>query len=321
MGMTLYMCMQAPPLTFRFPHPPGPFFRFPDTLWGLQGSAILRRDRTPTDMSTAKKSFSDLVEMMSRLRAVDGCPWDREQNYATLGPMLVEEAYEVIEAVEAGDWNELRDELGDLIFQIVFYGQIASEEGHFTIDDSITRVHEKMTRRHPHVFGEEKVESTSEVLANWEAIKAAERQSSGKAAKDAESLLDGVSQKLPALLEAYQLTTKAARVGFDWERPAEVFAKLEEEIGELRAEVDQEKLDQTAVTAEVGDLLFVLVNLARKLSVDPEVALKASNRKFRRRFRHIEESLAAADRTCADASLDEMDALWNEAKSRERQTQ
>lgn len=256
--------------------------------------------------------------MMSRLRAEDGCPWDREQTYATLGPMLVEEAYEVLDAAESGDWNELRDELGDLLFQIVFYGQIGAEASHFTIEDSISRVHEKMTRRHPHVFGEETVSSTAEVLSNWEAIKAAERQAVGAPTDEVESLLDGVSLKLPALLEAYQLTTKAARVGFDWQQASDVFAKLEEELGELRVEIDRQTPDPTAIAGEVGDLLFVLVNLSRKLGVEPEVALKSTNRKFRRRFHHIEEQLAASGRTCAEASLDEMDAHWNKAKRRER---
>lgn len=263
---------------------------------------------------TEIKSFQDLVEMMARLRSETGCPWDREQTFATLGPMLIEEAYEVLDAAESGDWNELRDELGDLLFQIVFYGRIAAEEGRFTIQDSIARVHEKMTRRHPHVFGEQKVSSTAEVLSNWEAIKAAERKSAAST-NSVESLLDGVSHKLPGLLEAYQLTTKAARVGFDWREPSEVLAKLDEEISELREEMEREAKDQTAIAGEVGDLLFVLVNLARKLNVEPEVALKSANRKFRKRFHYIERRLAAAGRACAEASLEEMDALWNEAKT------
>ena len=265
------------------------------------------------------KTFDDLVAMMARLRAEDGCPWDREQTYTTLGPMLVEEAYEVIEATEAADWNELRDELGDLLFQIVFYGQIASEQNHFTIQDSIRQVHEKMTRRHPHVFGEEKVSSTAEVLANWEAIKKQERAAEGKTANEAtKSLLDGVSGKIPSLLEAHQLTTKAARVGFDWRNTSEVFAKLDEEVGELHSEINHEKSNPERIAAEVGDVLFVLVNLARKLGVEPEVALKASNRKFRRRFRYIEDQLRNEGRSPGDASLEELDGLWNKAKEDER---
>ncbi|MBI3758937.1 MAG: nucleoside triphosphate pyrophosphohydrolase [Deltaproteobacteria bacterium] len=266
------------------------------------------------------KTFQDLVDLMARLRAPDGCPWDREQSYATLAPMLIEEAYEVIEAAEAEDWPELRDELGDLLFQIIFYGQIARDSEQFDIYDSITRVHEKMTRRHPHVFGAAQVESTADVLANWEAIKAAERQAEGKPEKQAQSLLGGTSTKLPALLEAFQLTTKAARVGFDWARLEEVFDKLAEELQELRDEVQRDPRDPQAVAEEVGDLLFVATNIARQLGVEPEAALKAANRKFRRRFGYIETKLAEQGRSCNDATLAEMDAYWNEAKQVEKQT-
>ncbi len=255
---------------------------------------------------------------MSRLRAPDGCPWDREQTYATLGPMLIEEAYEVIEAAEAGDWEELRDELGDLLFQLVFYGQIASEEGHFDLGQSIARVHEKMVRRHPHVFGEEKVEGTADVLANWEAIKAAERQAAD--GKSRQSLLDGTSARLPALLEAFQLTTKAARVGFDWKEGEDIFAKLAEEIAELHAEVIREDRNQEELAGEIGDLLFVVTNIARWYGVEPETALKATNRKFRRRFRHIEERVAESGKPWPEVSLEEMDRYWDEAKNHEKGT-
>jgi MazG family protein len=265
----------------------------------------------------SKKTFQDLVDMMARLRAPDGCPWDREQSYATLGPMLIEEAYEVIEAAEAEDWEELRDELGDLLFQIVFYGQIASEQGHFDVNQSIARVHEKMTRRHPHVFGEQKIESTADVLANWEAIKAAERQGGG-AGEKRQSLLDGTSTKLPALLEAHQLTTKAARVGFDWGKAEDVLGKLEEEIRELREEVKREDRDQQSVAEEIGDLLFVIVNLARWYGVEPESALRITNRKFRRRFSHIERRIEEQGKPWAETSLAEMDQYWDEAKRVER---
>jgi MazG family protein len=263
-------------------------------------------------------SFEDLITLMARLRAPDGCPWDREQTFATLAPMLIEEAYEAIEAAEAEDWPALRDELGDLLFQIVFYGQVARDLGHFDIQASIARVHEKMVRRHPHIFGEEKVNSVADVLVNWEAIKAAERQAEGKAEKKT-SLLDGVSHKLPALLEAYQLTTKAARVGFDWRDAAQVFEKIEEETHELRVEIERGERDEKALADEVGDLLFVVTNLARKLNLEPEMALKAANRKFRRRFGFIEQQLTEQGRSCAEASLAEMDALWNEAKRQERE--
>lgn len=256
--------------------------------------------------------------MMARLRAPDGCPWDREQSYATLGPMLIEEAYEVIEAAEAGDWAELRDELGDLLFQIVFYGQIAAEAGHFDIQDAITRVHEKMTRRHPHVFGEQTVASTAEVLANWEAIKSAERQDAGKAEKK-QSMLDGTSSKLPGLLEAFQLTTKAARVGFDWQQGEDIFDKLEEEIAELRAEFKRHDRDPEAIAGEIGDVLFVITNLARWHNIEPESALKSTNRKFRRRFAHIERRLEEQGKQWNEVTLAEMDAHWDEAKKIERE--
>lgn len=265
------------------------------------------------------KTLDDLITMMARLRAADGCPWDREQTYATLGPMLIEEAYEVIEAAEAEDWDELRDELGDLLFQLVFYGQIAAEAGHFDLATSINRVHEKMWRRHPHVFGDEKADTTAEVLINWEAIKAAERKAAGKDAAAKQSLLNGVSKKIPALLEAHQLTTKAARVGFDWTQTDEVLEKLAEELEELQTEIARPERDQNAVAEELGDLLFVAVNLARKLGVEPENALKAANRKFRRRFGHIEQRLAEQGQAFDDVTLHEMDAHWDEAKHLEKQ--
>jgi len=264
-------------------------------------------------------TFQDLMDLMARLRAPNGCPWDREQTYATLAPMLIEEAYEVIEAAEAEDWDELRDELGDLLFQIVFYGQIAAEHQHFDLHQSITRVHEKMTRRHPHVFGEEKAETAAEVLANWEAIKAGERRAAGKAEEQEQSLLDGVSTKVPALLEAHQLTTKAARVGFDWKRVEDVLTKLEEELGELREELAHKPRHQAALAEEVGDLLFVVANVARQLGVEPEVALKAANRKFRRRFRHVEARLSEKGMSLSESSLAEMDSYWDEAKQIERE--
>ncbi len=274
----------------------------------------------PEKRMDEKRTFQDLIDMMARLRAPDGCPWDREQNYATLGPMLIEEAYEVIEAAEAENWKDLRDELGDLLFQIVFYGQIGAEKGHFDLHQSIARVHEKMTRRHPHVFGAEKVTGTAEVLANWEAIKAAERKSSGKEGgiEGEKSLLDGVSSKLPALLEALQLTTKAARVGFDWKKVEDVLLKLEEEIHELREAIAQEGVGGEAVSGEIGDILFVIANLARWSGVEPESALKATNRKFRRRFRHVEERVSEQGKAWPEVSLEEMDGHWDEAKRIER---
>jgi tetrapyrrole methylase family protein/MazG family protein/ATP diphosphatase len=266
---------------------------------------------------TNRKTFQDLIDLVTRLRAPDGCPWDREQTYTTLGPMLIEEAWEVVEASESEDRSELRDELGDLLFQIIFYAHIAAEQKDFDIQDAITSVHEKMTRRHPHVFGDVKVSSTAEVLANWEAIKAVERESADRAAETGKSLLDGVSSMLPSLLEAFQLTTRAARVGFDWKSLADVFVKMDEELQEVRTEVEREPRDMPALAGEIGDLLFVIVNVARKLGVEPEVALKSTNRKFRRRFRYVEQTLAAKGKTCAESGLEEMDGLWDEAKMSE----
>lgn len=258
---------------------------------------------------------------MQKLRAPDGCPWDREQTYATLAPMLLEEAYEAFEAVEAareGRPHELRDELGDLLFQIIFYAQVAGEQGHFTIADVTDAIHSKMVRRHPHVFGDISANDTATVLRNWEAMKQDERRAAGKGERE-ESLLDGVSSKAPALMEAHQLSTKAARVGFDWEKLEDIFQKLAEEIGELRAAIhdhaaSNDEADHTRVREELGDLLFAVTNIARHLKVEPEAALKLTNRKFRRRFGYIERKLQEQGKTFAVTTLDEMEALWQEAK-------
>lgn len=269
--------------------------------------------------------FNDLVALMARLRSPEGCPWDREQTYATLAPMLLEEAYEAFEAVEearAGSPAELRDELGDLLFQIVFYAQVASERGEFDIRDVTDRIHAKMVRRHPHVFGDVMVRDNEELLRNWEALKAEEKRAAGKDARGADdSLLDGVSAKAPALMEAHQLTVKAARVGFDWERVEEVFEKLHEEADELRVALREQREGEAGdeeraarVREEVGDLLFAAANIARHLGVEPEAALKLTNRKFRHRFRHVERGLRARGREPGQATLAEMEELWQEAK-------
>ncbi|HWS52763.1 MAG TPA: nucleoside triphosphate pyrophosphohydrolase [Pyrinomonadaceae bacterium] len=271
--------------------------------------------------------FNDLVALMARLRSPEGCPWDREQTYATLAPMLLEEAYEAFEAVEEareGRPSELRDELGDLLFQIVFYAQVAAERGEFTISDVTEAIHSKMVRRHPHVFGDVSVRDNDELLRNWEAMKAEEKRAAGRDApgEDA-SLLDGVSAKAPALMEAHQLTVKAARVGFDWERVEDIFDKLHEEAGELREAIreqreagagDEERAAR--VREEVGDLLFAAANIARHLGVEPEAALKLTNRKFRRRFRHVERGLRGRGREPGAATLEEMEELWQEAKKK-----
>ena len=266
-------------------------------------------------------NFEDLIELMDKLRSPTGCPWDREQTYATLAPMLLEEAYEAFEAVEEardGRPHELRDELGDLLFQIVFYAQVAKEKGDFAIDDVTNAIHSKMVRRHPHVFGDTSAADTATVLRNWEAMKQDERRAAGKNQPEG-SLLDGVSSKAPALMEAHQLSTKAARVGFDWEKLEDIFAKLEEEIGELRTAIQthestNEENDHARVREELGDLLFAVTNIARHLKVEPEAALKLTNRKFRRRFGYIEGKLREREQTFDVTSLDEMEALWQEAK-------
>jgi MazG family protein len=262
-------------------------------------------------------AFRDFVALIARLRAPGGCPWDREQTHASVKPMTIEEAYEVAEAIDEGDDQALCGELGDLLLQVVFHADIARERGAFALAAVIRRVSEKMVRRHPHVFGDEAASSSGAVLRNWEALKQAERAAQGKDGADA-SLLDGVSRGLPAVLEAFQMTTKAARVGFDWPDAAGPLAKIEEETAELRAASAARPLDEDAVRDEVGDLLFTAVNLARVLGVDPESALKAANRKFRRRFRYVEERLRERGRSPAASDLPEMDALWDEAKARER---
>jgi len=270
----------------------------------------------PETSSDPGQAFARFVALIARLRAPGGCPWDREQTHDTVKPMTIEEAYEVAEAIDDGDDPELASELGDLLLQVVFHADIARERGAFAIEEVIARVTDKMVRRHPHVFGQEVAETAGEVLRNWEAIKHAERAARGKAAGDG-SMLDSVSKRLPATMEAFQMTTKASRVDFDWPDPASVLAKLDEEVAELKRAVAGGK-DPAAVNDEVGDLLFVAVNVARLLGADPESALKAANRKFRRRFRHIEERLRADGRSPAESNLAEMDRLWDEAKKRER---
>ena len=270
-------------------------------------------------------TFEDLIKLMQKLCSQEGCPWDREQTYATLAPMFLEEAYEVFEAVEEareGRPNELRDELGDLLFQIVFYAQVASEQGDFSIADVTDAIHAKMVRRHPHVFGDTSANDTATVLRNWEAIKQEERQVAGTSDRE-ESLLDGVSFRAPALMEAHQLSTKAARVGFDWEKLEDIFAKLEEEISELRVAIQthsasNNEADHTRVREELGDLLFAVTNIARHLKVEPEAALKLTNRKFRLRFGYIERQLRERGQPFDTTTLDELESLWQEAKSSER---
>lgn len=246
-----------------------------------------------------------LLDLVARLRAPDGCPWDREQTLPDVRAYLLEEAHELAGAIDGGDWDELAEELGDMLFQVAFIGRLAEEAGAFRFSQVIDRVHRKMVERHPHVFGDE-------TLADAEAVRQAwERRKLQKEPKR-ESLFSGVPASLPALLGAYRLTQKAAGVGFDWPDAAPVLDKAEEEIAELREALAKGEKD--AVREEVGDLLFTVANLARKLEVDPEAALAGTNRKFRQRFAKIEEGLAAQGKTAAEATLEEMDALWEAAK-------
>jgi MazG family protein len=310
-------------------------------------------------MSTTGERFERAVQIMARLRAPGGCPWDREQTFDTIKPYTLEETYEVLEAIDNRDWPELTGELGDLLLQVLFYSQMASEEGHFSVDDVLDRLSNKLVDRHPHVFGEVKADTPAEVLRNWEALKAEEKKKrlaargdnqaeppDGMQVVDAQtgpeqSVLAGVSSKMPALMEAYKLSSRAAHVGFDWPEIEGLFAKLEEETAELREELKavpalhskgqavgkgiagsgrpqvppelRERLED-----EVGDMLFVLVNVARYLSLDPESALRKTNRKFKRRFQWVEERLRASDRTPQQASLDELETLWQQAKRQEK---
>ncbi len=261
--------------------------------------------------------FTALVELIARLRAPGGCPWDREQTHESLKSMKLEEAYEVVEAIDEGNDEELVGELGDLLLQVVFHSQIATEQNRFSIADVIDRISTKMIRRHPHVFGDDTAQTAGEVLRNWEAIKETELEAKGKRAGEG-SMLDRVSTKLPAVMEAFQMTTKVSRVDFDWPDVASVLEKLDEEVDELKQAVGDERPSHKEIAGEVGDLLFVAVNVARLLGVDPESALKASNKKFRRRFRYIEDRLREQGRKPADSDHIEMDALWDEAKAKEK---
>jgi MazG family protein len=259
------------------------------------------------DPSTTGQRFERLVAIMARLRAPGGCPWDREQNFDTIKPYLLEETYEVLDAIDRRDWPHLAEELGDLLLQAVFFAQMASEEGKFRIDDSVDAITEKLIRRHPHVFGDGSAKTADDVKRRWDEIKAEEKKSKGEAPR---GLLESVPRKLPALVEAQQISSKAAAVGFDWENAGQVLEKLDEELQELAKA--REHGSQAELEGEVGDLLFVLVNLARFLKVDPEQALRKTNAKFRKRFAYVESRA-----TLPGAPLEEMEALWQDAKSTE----
>jgi ATP diphosphatase len=257
-------------------------------------------------------ALTRLIEIMARLRAPDGCPWDREQDFRTIAPYTIEEAYEVADAIARGpDFAALQDELGDLLFQVVYHAQMASELGRFGFAEVAEAISAKMIRRHPHVFGEAEARSTEAQTAAWEVQKAAER-----AARAEAGTLAGIPVGLPALTRALKLTRRAARVGFDWPDAGAVLDKLEEEAAELRAELPG--ADRGRQADEVGDLLFVVANLARKLDLDPEDCLRAANAKFERRFGAVERQLAAEGRAPGDATLEEMEAAWQAAKAAER---
>jgi tetrapyrrole methylase family protein / MazG family protein len=267
--------------------------------------------------TVAGEKFAELVELIARLRAPGGCPWDREQTHESLKPNMLEEAYEVVEAIDEGNDEEFAGELGDLLLQVVFHSQIATEEDRFNVAKVIERTVSKMIHRHPHVFAEDTAQTAGEVLRNWEAIKEAELEAKGKRAENG-SMLDSVSTKLPAVMEAFQMTTKVSRVDFDWPDVGSVLEKLDEEVEELKQAVANEQPSHQEVAGEVGDLLFVAVNVARLLGIDPESALKSSNRKFRRRFRYIEDRLREQGRKPADSDHIEMDTLWDQAKAKEK---
>ena len=263
------------------------------------------------------KNFDELISVMARLRAPGGCPWDREQTYASLAQYLLEETYEAFDAIceadRTGETANLREELGDVLLQVVFHSTIAAEKGDFTIDEVVSGVTNKLILRHPHVFGDRKLETADDVLQNWDELKKSERAATGKKEKETDSILEDVSLNFPALLEGQKLTKKAAKVGFDWENAEQIFDKLNEETGELKAALSENETDK--ISEEIGDILFVVLNLARKLDVDAETALKKTNRKFRRRFAFIEKELKKDGKSMEATSLQEMDALWNEAKT------
>lgn len=261
---------------------------------------------------TSPVSLDHLADIMALLRDRDrGCPWDVEQTFASIAPHTVEEAYEVLSAIDDGEPTAIKDELGDLLLQVVFHARIAEESGLFALPDVVAAICDKLVRRHPHVFGEQKVKDSRDQLVNWENVKEGERNGGAPV-----SALDGVAKALPALMRAAKLQKRAARVGFDWTDPKDVFAKIREEIGELEVEV-RAGAPRDRMEDELGDVLFAVANLARKLDIDPEQALRRTNDKFESRFHFIEQELEKAKKPIKEASLDEMEELWQKAKGRE----
>lgn len=272
------------------------------------------RPAPPDDLPPMER----LLAIMARLRdEQDGCPWDREQTFETIAPYTVEEAYEVVDAIERGDLQDLKEELGDLLLQVVFHSRMAEERGAFAFEDVARAINDKMVRRHPHVFGDESYASLAHQKAGWEALKTAERASKEQRGKDqTASLLDDVPVALPGLTRAVKLSKRAATVGFVWPTVQDVVLKLHEEVGEMLAEIEAGDLEKAR--HEIGDVLFVVANLARSLDVDPEDAIRYTNAKFVRRFRYVEQRLAERGRRPEQSDLGEMDGLWDEAKAAER---
>ena len=294
------------------------------SLKGAAKSARRQRPKPPTAVAKlfagnqVGKLFEELVGVQARLRAPGGCPWDREQTHLTLRTYLIEEAYEVLDAIESANAPELAEELGDLLLQVLFHADLAREAGAFDITDVIRNIRDKMIRRHPHVFGNVKAETAGEVLKNWAKLKADEKQSArrtrGASEQGTRSALEGVARHLPALVEAFQLTRKAAQVGFDWENIEDVVEKLNEELAELRESL--ENREGRATEEEVGDLLFTLVNVARFLKLDPEVVLKKANLKFKTRFEDMERSASRSGALLSELSKEELEVLWQSEKSK-----
>lgn len=266
-----------------------------------------------------KASIQKLLDVMARLRdPVNGCPWDIEQDFKTIAPYTIEETYELVEAIEQGDLRSIAEELGDVLFQVVFHAQLGKEAGLFDFESVAGAVADKMIERHPHVFSDREANSSKEVLQNWETDKAKKRAEKAKASgNDNLSVLDGVATTLPAMTRATKLQGRAARVGFDWKNPRDVIAKIQEELHEVEAELDKPD-NHVRQEEEIGDLLFVIANLARKLKIDPETALRRANRKFEQRFGYIEKSVTGAGHTLQDTSLEDMETLWLEAKTKEK---
>lgn len=259
--------------------------------------------------SPAGQKFDRLVEIMQRLRAPDGCPWDREQNFDSIKPYTLEETYEVLEAIDERDWPHLSEELGDFMLQAVFYAQMAAEQGLFSIENSLDAINEKLVRRHPHIFADAVADTATDVKARWDEIKKQEKAARGEQQKN---LLDSVPRNTPALMEAQQISSKAAASGFDWDNIEQVFDKMREELDELRAA--RESGSSADIEGEFGDLLFVMVNVARFLKVDPEQALRKTNAKFRKRFNFVEDRLRDQSKAFADSNIAEMEELWQAAK-------